>query len=133
MAYSFNKPQNSCYVELNGQKINVTLAKNDAERQLGLSYTKSLAINSGKLFVFDELGMHGFWMKDMNYPIDIIWFDENWSVVGLESNLAPETYPKVFYPKKPARYVLEINAGQSNKLNLGFDSVASVSCKGVLK
>lgn len=133
LAYTFNLNKNNCFVILNNQKFNVSVAKTDAEKQLGLSGTTSLAQNTGKLFIFDELGNHGFWMKDMNYPIDIVWFDQNWSVVGLAKNATPESYPNVFYPEHPAQYVLEINAGVAEKLNLGFGSVAGVSCEEYLK
>lgn len=125
--------QNKCFITLNGKNFNVSLATTPSERAQGLSGTEKLAQNSGKLFVFEKSDLHGFWMKDMNYPIDIIWFDENWEVVGLAQNIAPSTYPNVFYPQTFAKYVLEINANNTQELNFGFGQTAMVSCEAVLK
>ena len=91
----------------------VTLAANAADRRKGLSGTPSLREREGKLFVFPRSDTYGFWMKDMNYPIDIIWFDADGYVVHIESNVSPETYPQTLSPKSEARYVLEIAAGKS--------------------
>ncbi|MEZ4200325.1 MAG: DUF192 domain-containing protein [Candidatus Paceibacterota bacterium] len=59
---------------------------------------------------FDELDYHGIWMKDMLFPIDIIWIDNDLTVIHIEENVTPETYPAVFRPTEPARFVLEVNA-----------------------
>lgn len=61
------------------------------------------------LFVFPEAGLHRFWMKDMNFPIDIYWLGKNYEVVDVAKNVPPESYPKTFSPKSPANYVLETN------------------------
>ncbi len=81
----------------------------------GLSGRSGLAPNEGMLFVFANSDEHSFWMKDMLFPIDIIWIDENWKVVDIEPNVSPNTYPKIFVPNAPAKYVLEISAGESVK------------------
>jgi len=79
-------------------------------RERGLSFTEGLKDGEGMFFVFGEMGYPGFWMKDMNYPIDMIWFDESRSIVDIRENVAPGTYPRVFQPLSPARYVLEVPA-----------------------
>ena len=63
------------------------------------------------LFVFAEADRYGFWMKDMLFSIDMFWLDDKGQVVHLEEDVSPETYPDVFYPMVPARFVLETNAG----------------------
>jgi len=63
------------------------------------------------LFVFENPGIHGIWMKDMKFPIDIIWLDKDMSVISKELNVSPDTYPQVFYPSREAYYVLEVKAG----------------------
>lgn len=78
-------------------------------RAQGLSLREVLSLNTGMLFVFSESDKHGFWMKDMLFPIDIIWFDDEFVVVDVKENLAPESYPEVFKPRVPARFALEIN------------------------
>lgn len=90
--------------------LRISIADEPAERTEGLSEVTSLGELSGKLFIFDESDYHGMWMKDMRIPIDIIWIDETLTVVHIEQNVTPDTYPAVFSPSVPARFVLETNA-----------------------
>lgn len=108
-------------LSLNGQIFYVDLAKTAEERQLGLSGRESLAQDRGMLFVFDKPGKWGFWMKDMAFPIDIIWLDKNFNPVEVVENLSPNSYPKTFYPKEPALYTLELPAGTWQKLLLSTE------------
>jgi uncharacterized membrane protein (UPF0127 family) len=100
---------------------NVEIAMNEEDRASGLSYRKDLRINDGLLFVFDSLGNHSFWMKDMLIPIDMIFFDDNWKIIRIEANLSPNSFPKIFGDKVKSKYVLEINANESisNGLQVG--------------
>lgn len=90
--------------------MEVTVADEPAERELGLSGVESLKDFEGKLFIFDAEGDYGFWMKDMLIPIDIIWFNDDMEIVHIEENVTPDSYPKTFYADEPARFVLETNA-----------------------
>jgi len=63
------------------------------------------------LFVFPKDYKYGFWMKDMLMPVDIFWLDDKGHVVSIAQNVATSTYPNVFYPTEPSRYVLETVAG----------------------
>ncbi len=91
--------------------ISVVLALDPSARAQGLSGTKELAPDHGMLFIFPYAGKYPFWMKDMNYPIDIVWMDSHGRVITVAPNLSPESYPQQFAPIAPARYVLEISAG----------------------
>ena len=104
--------------------IVVYVARSPAERELGLGGRKGLASSTGMLFVFDINGDYGFWMKDMQFDIDIVWIDENKRIVHVESNVLANSYPQVFRPTTPALYVLELPAGfvLQHKIALG-DSV----------
>lgn len=102
-------------VIIGGEIIDVELARTDAQRELGLSGHKPLADNQGMLFVFDAPGQYGFWMKDMLYPLDIIWISAGHNIVHMEKDLSPGSYPKVFTPPEYSQYVLEVNAGVSDK------------------
>ncbi len=106
-----------------GEKINlrVEIANTEIERGQGLSDRPSLAEQEGLLFVFPTADTYSFWTKDMHFAIDIIWLDDNWQIVDITPNLAPETFPKTFSPSSPAHYVLEVNAGFSatHNLNIG--------------
>lgn len=91
----------------------------------GLSDTPSLPDTVVKLFAFGSTGKHSIWMKDMNYPLDIIWLDESGTIVHIVENVSPSTYPESFAPPKPARYVIEANAGfvSSSSLSVGEEVI----------
>ncbi len=93
--------------------IKAHLADTQNERSKGLSGTDTLAPGTGLLFVFHIPGTYGFWMKDMHYPIDIVWIDETKTVVSITPEATVESYPEVFYPPRPVQYVLELNAGDA--------------------
>lgn len=100
------------------QTISLTLADTPEERQKGLSFTPFIPKEHGMLFVFEQSGIYGFWMKDMRYGIDIIWIDETFSVVEIAENITPDTYPTVFYPPSPVKYVLELAQGESARIEI---------------
>ncbi len=92
-----------------------------ALKSLGLSYTKSLCDNCGMLFSFQEPDYHSFWMKDMNYDLDIVFIDQDKVISEVFKNVKKENFPEKIQNKYPAQYVLEINSGASDKygLNIG--------------
>ena len=96
----------------------VEIVKTLEERNKGLMFKKNLAPDEGMLFVFDKEGYYSFWMKDMNFPIDIIWIGEDLKIVYIEKNVSPDSYPTTFISKENARYVLEVISGFSEKNNL---------------
>jgi hypothetical protein len=63
------------------------------------------------LFIFDQPQESKFWMKDMQFPLDILWLNEDREIIYIKESLQPETYPNTFGPDTPAQYVIEINAG----------------------
>jgi uncharacterized membrane protein (UPF0127 family) len=75
------------------------------------------------LFVFEELGFHGIWMKNCRFPIDILWLDEKLRVVHRYEGAPPcKTEPcPVYEPLQQALYVVELSAGQARreKVSLG--------------
>ena len=80
----------------------------------GLSNRKILSSHTGMLFAFAESAAHPFWMKDMLFPIDIVFFDSAWKIILIEPNLQPSTFPKTFGGDVLSQYVLEINAGEAD-------------------
>jgi len=98
-------------IQIGNTFLRVEIADDDAERMQGLSGRKNLGGNSGLLFVFEREGHYGFWMKDMNFPIDIAWIDVNKKIILIEKDVSPKTYPQVFGTSTLAKYVLETNAG----------------------
>jgi len=101
----------------NGNKLNLEVVDAETTRQQGLSGRGLL--DGGMLFVFDESGRdHCMWMRDMNFAIDIIWLDESKTVIDLKQSVVPATYPENFCPTGEAKYVIELNSGDANKLEL---------------
>ena len=92
-----------------GMEYEVVTSAHDQER--GLSGRTQLPDNYAMLFAFDESDKYGFWMKDMLIPIDIVWVTETGTVVAVDANVSPATYPKAFYPPVPVKYVVETRAG----------------------
>ncbi len=87
------------------------MADTEEKRIKGLSGKAFLPSNTSMIFEFDTPDTYGIWMKDMLFPIDIIWLDKNKMIVNLISNADPESYPHVYYPPKDSLYVLETRAG----------------------
>ena len=101
------------------QNYHVILANTEELRVKGLSDRKELEKNNVMLFTFDKPQNVGIWMKDMLFNIDIVYADENWNVINYFDDVAPSTYPSVFYPASPAMYVIEMNTG--DRLRSGID------------
>lgn len=99
----------------------VSVAQTPAERARGLSGSPFLPAGIGKFFIFDGPGRWGIWMKEMQYSIDILWFDEAGQIVHIEEQVHPDTYPAVFTPTVDTYYVLEVPAGfvATNALTIG--------------
>ena len=102
-------------IKINDISISVEVADTSEARIKGLADRNMLPDDSGMLFIFDTPAQYGFWMKNMNFAIDIVWIDENLRVIGIEKRVSPKTFPKVFYPKSSAKYVLELPAGFTDK------------------
>jgi uncharacterized membrane protein (UPF0127 family) len=98
--------------------IPVEIARTDAEREKGLSGRDSLPPTKGLLFMFPDSDYHQFWMKDMNFSIDIIWISEDLEVIGIDRGISPDTYPRTFRPSQPVKYVLETNAEYADTYGL---------------
>lgn len=108
---------------INTLNIFVEVADTKDKRKKGLSKKDDLPIGEGMLFVFEKSGLYTIWMKDMNFPIDIIWIDENKKIVDIVDNalVEPNTKDrdlKRYIPKAQSIYILEINAGLASLNNL---------------
>lgn len=110
-AYFLSYQELLSVITINDVVVSVTLAETPAERTRGLSGREALPENEGMLFLFDNTDYHAFWMKDMRFPIDIIWIDANRVIADIAKNISPESFPASLVPSRVARYVLEVNAG----------------------
>ncbi len=98
--------------------VSVDVAMTKEAKSQGLSGRKSLASDEGMLFVFEKPDKYHFWMKDMLFPIDIIWIGEDFKVTYIQKGATPESYPQIFGGEVDSMYVLEVEAGFSEKNNL---------------
>jgi len=116
---------NTVPVMLAGVEVQASVADTMSTRIKGLSDTPYLPDNVVKLFAFGVPGTHSIWMKDMNYPIDIIWVAEEGEIVHFEENVSPDTFPQSFASPTPAWFVVETNAGlvNANTVELGDELV----------
>lgn len=113
------------YLVIGEAKLKILLANTEETRTLGLSGKDHIDSNQGMLFMFGENGYHGIWMKEMNFPIDIIWLDNKFQVVDFVSDVSPASYPNVFKPKSLAKYVLEVNSGFIKANGIKIDDQAT--------
>jgi len=122
-------------VEIRGHIWDVELAETMLEKARGLSGRQELAKNAGMLFVFSPASRESFWMKGMNFSLDMIWIREG-KVIDITKNAQPlkdslgdSLRPLYFTPKEPADAVLEINAGQADEFGLQIGDQARRSAK----
>lgn len=121
-SFDFNLPFISQKTAIiNSTEIKLLVADDEKSKMIGLSNKRSLNKDTGMLFVFEEKGTHGFWMKNMKFPIDIIYLDDT-TVVDIKKNVQPANKdainPEVYVPKAPSNRVLEVVAGVSDSLKI---------------
>ena len=111
---------------INEVVLKLEIANTRQEKEDGLSDRRDLAEDRAMLFVYNKEGRYGIWMKNMRISIDVIWFDSNLRVVDLVEGLTPETFPDIFAPREPAKYILETNAGFIKDVNIHFGDIAVI-------
>ena len=109
------------WVELGGKRYQVEIADNDEERARGLMFRDSMESDRGMLFIHDTEEPQAYWMKNTRIPLDILYFDNARKLVSQQRDVPACTLGDGCppYPSDaPARYVLELNAGQAEALKL---------------
>ena len=104
-------------VEVGENIYALEIARTAPELQTGLGGRESLCPSCAMLFLFQKPSQSGFWMKDMRFPLDIVWLMDD-TVVHIERNI-PFDSRETFYPKNEADRVLEFNAGEVKNLDVG--------------
>ena len=107
--------------------LTAEVASTPEDRAKGLGGRSGLATGEGMLLDFDKPDLYGIWMKNMQFPLDIIWLDTNLMVVHIESSVSPTTYPAVFKPSSPAKYVLEAPVGFVAESGLTVGATGGIS------
>ncbi len=115
-------------IVIKDKSYHLEIADNNASRMKGLMNRETMAENEGMLFVFDYVGIHSFWMKNTLIPLDMIWLDSNGKIVYIHENAQPcsnliQAICQSIIPSKTAKYVIELNAGEVNKLDIKIGDV----------
>lgn len=141
--FSFNYANNNAQASyefvvetsVNDQAIFLEIAGSSEEHQLGLSNRASICSNCGMLFLFEEVAEQSFVMRNMEFPLDLLFIDENNVIVKIYENLEPEgaNPQNVYNSFKPVIKVLELNAGMVKKLGLQEGDTADFLNVGILR
>ena len=116
-------------IKIDNKILEVQIADNDSLRVRGLMFQNELPYDEGMLFVFDKSGTQTMWMLNMQFNLDVIWFDENANVVAIEKDVPPcKTTVEVVACRENgvsgdnAKYVLEVTAGFVDQFNITENS-----------
>ena len=116
-------------IKVDNKILEVQIADNDSLRVRGLMFQNELPYDEGMLFVFDGSSTRAMWMLNMQFNLDIIWFDEDANVVAIEKDVPPcKTTVEVVACRENgvsadnAKYVLEVTAGFVDKFNITENS-----------
>jgi len=99
-----------------GRTYTLAVATSANDQAHGLGGVDALPTDRGMAFVYTGDEQRCFWMKDMHFPIDIIWLDHAKTVTHIETNVSPSTYPQQFC--NTGMYVVELNTGEAARAGL---------------
>jgi uncharacterized membrane protein (UPF0127 family) len=127
LTFNYFLPKNP-KAEINGQVFSLYLARSSQEQATGLAKYKSIAGSQGMLFLFQKADNYSFWMKDMRFPIDIIFIRGDRIVTVFQNvPVSPNNNLPVYTTKTKADKVLEINAGLAKKYNIKIGDLVKLS------
>jgi len=113
--------------------LQVQIADTEPGRVRGLMFQEQLPYDQGMLFVFEEPGDYSLWMLNMQFPLDMIWFDSNGNVVHIEENVPPcksaletATCSVTNSGENDALYILEVTAGFVGKFGITENSILDI-------
>jgi len=104
--------------------LEIEISETEYETQTGLMYRKSMEQNRGMLFIFAREALKSFYMKNTEFPLDIIYVNSDLKVVNIQKNTKP--FDESSIPSQaPAKYALEVNAGLSDQWGLEVGDIIS--------
>ncbi|MCJ8307260.1 MAG: DUF192 domain-containing protein [Nitrosopumilus sp.] len=112
--------------------LEVQIADTDPRRFRGLMFQDQLPYDQGMIFVFNEPGLYSLWMLNMQFSLDMIWFDEDGKVVHIEKDIPPcKTVVEIsacqsIIPSDEAVYVLEVTSGFIDQNNITKNSILKI-------
>ncbi len=115
-------------ISVRGRVFKADVADSMLKQMIGLMYKESIRSDECMLFNFDYDAEHGIWMKNMIFPIDVVWLDSKMRIVHIKRDIQPcrKTFGcRTYYAGKKNRFVVEFKAGTARKLGLKIgDSVS---------
>jgi len=115
-------------IKVDDNVLEVQIADTESRRIRGLMFQDQLPYDQGMIFVFEESGVYSLWMLNMQFPLDMIWFDADGKVVHIEQNIPPcETPTEIMacqsiVPSGNAKYILEVTSGFVDQFGITKDS-----------
>lgn len=118
-------------VQIGGETFKVLVANTLQHQIEGLSNKKDMGAYGGMLFVFSDSGQHAMVMRDMNFPLDIIWLNGN-KIVEIAPNLQPEpgrtdAQLTPFFSSQPSNMVLELPAGFMERTGIKIGDTVEIT------
>jgi len=119
-------------IKVDDVPLQVQIADTEPRRVRGLMFQDQLAYDQGMIFVFEQSGLHSLWMLNMQFSLDMIWFDEDGKVVHIEKDVPPCKSPleiaacQSIIPSDESFYVLEVISGFVDQNNITKDSILSI-------
>lgn len=118
-------------ITINDVPLTVEIADDSEKTARGLMFRDRLADDRGMLFIFEKEHEYQFWMMNMKFNIDMIWFDANGKIVYAVEDAEPcideaHTSLCTYSPDAPAKYVLEVNSGFVKEHGINKDSIMHI-------
>lgn len=119
-------------IKIDDIALQVQVADTEPRRVRGLMFQDQLPYDQGMIFVFDEVGIYSLWMLNMQFSLDMIWFDQNGNIIHIEKDVPPcktalETMTcQSFTPDGQALYILEVTSGFVDKFHITKDSKLNI-------
>lgn len=119
-------------IKIDDIPLEVQVADTEPRRVRGLMFQDQLPYNQGMIFVFDKAGIYSLWMLNMQFPLDMIWFDKDGNIIHIEKDIPPcktalETMAcQSITPDGEALYILEVTSGFVDKFNITKDSKLNI-------
>ena len=120
-------------IKVDNIPLEIQIADTDSSRVRGLMFQDQLPLDQGMLFVFPEQGLYSLWMLNMQFELDMIWFDNDGNVVHIKTNVPPCVIPveiaagcPSFVPDGKATYILEVTSGFVEQNNITKDSILEI-------
>jgi len=120
-------------IKVDKHVLEVQIADTEPRRVRGLMFQEQLPYDQGMIFVFEESGFYSLWMLNMQFPLDMIWFDSDGKVVYIEKNVPPcksaletVTCTGNNSGENEAKYILEVTAAFVDKFEITEDSILEI-------